>query len=587
MQKNSTWIVAPLVALLLNLAAVGALADPITIPPEDATPVIVTADATVPSTAITTTTTVPTSTITSTTTTTVTTTAAPSITTTTGTTVPSTTVTAPLPSASPIVTITTTQPITVGSTTMVTPTTSTPLTGAITVGGPGTTGSVPIATSIGPIATLTINPLPDLISTVTLPATPTVTTSGTPAVSTAGSDFDASLSQASAIAAIRTFTIDPNSGQLRYTTIAASVTEPANGISANASATAAVCLLADAVSRTSSDPAAKAYLSTLCSDSPSTASGTAGATAGELASGSVDAAASICLVANALAIPSRTISTAYLASLGLDTRCGTGTAGSDQPLGPSTAGVDLTATALNKATVNGNGAAAVCLIASAIAGAPTTADLATACAAAAAGSPDPTLTPSLLSGGLNATTPIGDLSGDLAAALCVVAHAVADLPTTATLNTACRDAQGDAGPSIVSGSSSVPIPTGGTVGTTPDASTCIRINSIVPGMTSLGETCGTTTPAAPAPVNGGTPVLGVETGPDNSIGSINPILEPSSGVQEAQTTPRDDTALGGLLGQLGITSLPGTATALGGGLLGLALIGLGVAFLRRRQTATT
>ena len=551
MHRLRTWIVAPAVALLLNLTAAGALADPITLPPpEVGAPVIVTADATVPSTTIATTTTVPTSTITSTTTTTVTTTAAPSVTTTTGTTVPSTTVTAPLPSASPIVTITTTQPITVGSTTTVTPTTSTPLTGAITVAGPGTTGSVPIATSIGPIASLTINPLPDLISTVTLPTTPTVATSGTPAVSTAGSDFDASVSEATAIAQIRTFTIDPNTGQLRYTTISASVTEPANGISANASATAAVCLLADAVARTSSGPAAKAYLSTLCSDSPSTASGTVGATVGEHASGSVDAAASICLVANALAIPTATLSEAYLASLGLDTRCGSRAAGPDQPLRPSTAGVDFTATALNSATVDGSAATAVCLLASAIAGVPATADLATACAAASAGTPDPTLSPSIVTGGLSASTPVGDLNGNLAGALCVVAHAVADLPTTATLDTACRNAQGDPNPSIVSG------------------------NSIA-------------TPSAPAPVSGGPPVLGVETGPNNNdIGSIDPILEPSSGVQEAQTAPRDDTALGGLLGQLGITSLPGTATALGGGLLGLALIGLGVTFLRRRHTAT-
>lgn len=566
-----------LAAMFLDLAGTGALADPL--PPVPPVPVIVTVDTT-PAPSLTTGVTVPSSTITSATTTTVTTTAAPTVTNTSGTTVPSTTVTVPLPSASPLVTITTTQPITVGSTTTLTPTTSTPLTGSITVGGPGTTGSVPITTNVGPVATLTLNPLPDLISTVTLPATPTVATSGTPAVSTDGSDFDASLSKATAIGAIRTFTIDPNTGQVRYTTISASVTEPANGLSLNASATAAVCLLASAVGRTTLDPAAKAYLSTLCSDSPSTAYGTVGATVGELASGSVDAAASICLVANALAIPTATISTAYLASLGLDTRCGSRASGPDRPLGPSTAGVDFTATALNNATVNGNGAAAVCLLASAIVGVPARADLAMACAAASAGTPDPTFTPSIVTGGLSGNTPVGDLNGNLAAALCVVAHAVAALPTTATLDTACRDAQGNPNPSIVSESSSVPIPTGGSVGTTPDVSTCIRIDSTVPGMTSIGQTCGT--PGTAAPDSGGTPVLGSETGPRRDTGSIDLITEPAGGVRGERSAPRGDNSL---LAQLGITSLPGTATAIGGGALGLALIGLGVALMRRRRTA--
>lgn len=493
MQKRRTWMVAPLVALLLNLIAGAATADPIGVDP---VPVIVTTDATVPST-----------TITSTTTTTVTATTAPSVTTTTGTTVPSTTVQVPLPTPTPIIQIITTQPITIDTTTVVAPTTSTPLGGSIVVGGPGTTGSVPITTTVVPIGSIILQPLPDVIVVV-----PTVTGSITAPIVTTGTG--------SIVGNVITGTGVIQTGG---TGASATVTEPANGIAVNASAFAAVCLLADAIGRTTLDPAATVYLSTLCSGSASTAGGTASVTAGQLASTSVDLAASICLVANALVLPSP-LTTEYLASAGLDTRCGTG---------PTTAVLDSTTTVLNNVTVNPSGAVAVCLIASALAGLPTTADLSTACGDAAGGGSGPT--PSVVTGGLPITTPVGDVTPQLAVALCVVAHAVADLPTTAALTTPCATSQA---------------------------------------------------PSTAAPVSGAPPVLGVEAGPGDDIGSINQILEPSSGVQDTQTSSRNDNVLVGILGQLGITSLPGTSTVLGGGLLGFALIGLGVAFLRRRQGAT-
>lgn len=610
MQKRRTWMVAPLVALLLNLAAVGALADPITLPPEGETPVIVTADPTAPSTTITTTTTVPSSTITSTTTTTADTTS-PSVTTTTGTTVPSTTVQAPLPTPTPIIQIITTQPITIDTTTVVAPTTSTPLGGSITVGGPGTTGSVPIATNVDPALGMIVVEVPTI--TATVPTTiPTVTSSGTAPISTDGTTYDAAMTVTTVTGALDT----------TGTAASATVTEPANGISVSARAAAAVCLLANVVGRTTLDPAATAYLSTLCGGSASTADATAGATVGQLASGSVGLAASICLVANALALPSPFLSTsplvtASLASAGLDTRCGTGPSMADldssataldnttidangavaacllasalagipstatldtrcstgSDLGPSTATADSTATLLENATIDANGAAAVCLLASALAGLPTTVELSTACGTAGG------LTPSIVTGGVTGTTPLGGVTADLSAALCVVAHAIADVPTTATLTTACADL-----PSTLVGELDGKLAgAGGTLA--PNVSTCIVLNSIVPGMTSLGESCGTSeTPSAAAPVSGAAPVLGIETGPGGDIGSINPILEPSSGVQDTQTTR---SILGMILGQLGITSLPGTSTVVGGGLLGLALIGLGVAFLRRPQAANS
>lgn len=549
-----TCAIAVLIALLLNLIGGTATADPIGVDP---VPVIVTADATVPSTTVSTGATVPTTTITSTTTTTVNTTS-PTITATTGTTVPSTTVQVPLPTPTPIVQITTMQPVTVGTTTFVAPTTSTPLGGSIVVSGPGTTGSVPITTNVAPAGTIVLQPLPAFV--IVVPSTvPTVTATAAAPIDTTGTVAGFAGSAATGTGAVRT----------GGTGASVAVTEPANGIAVNASAFAAVCLLADAIGRTTLDPAATVYLSTLCTGSASTAGGTAGMTAGQLAATSVDFAASLCLVASALALPSP-LTTEYLASAGLDTRCGTG---------PSTASVDSAATALNNVTVHPSGAVAVCLIAAALTGLPTTADLSTACGDAAGGGSG--LTPSVVTAGLTGTTPVVDLTGELAAALCVVAHAVADVPTTAALTTACGNT-----PSRIDGNAggSTPIID---AGTTPKALTCIALNSTLPGLTSIGQTCGTGTGPAAAIPPAGAPVLGNEftpgpgAGPDLAIGRTGQVSDPGGALRGGSSAPAGQDGTGGLLG---IASLPATATAaLGAGGLGLALLGLGFAALRRRK----
>lgn len=415
---------------------------------------------------------------------------APAITVTTETTIPSTT--------TPVIAVNTTTPITATTATTVN-TTQTPVTGSVNVGAPGTTATVPITTAVAPSGTIGT---PTII--VAVPTVPTVTGQVTAPIDTAGTSATIVGDTITAIGAIRT------SG----TGASATVTEPANGISANVSASAAICLLATAVGRTTLDPAALASLSTMCDGSPSTASGSAGATIGQLASVSADLAASLCLVANALALPAP-ISTSYLASLGLDTRCGTA---------PSTATLGSTATLLDAATIDANGAAAVCLIATAIAGLPATADLSTACGGTGA------LTPSLLSGGANGTAwTLGSVDVDLGAALCLVVHAVADLPSTATLATPCAN---------------TPSATGGQPGG----------NVAVIGAN-----------AAP-------------NGPSDGVGSLGPVSDPAV-VAPGQTPGGNDAGI------FGIASLPSTSTVVGGAAGGLLLVGLGLLLMRRRQTA--
>jgi len=473
---------------------------------------------------------------------------APAVTVTTTTTVLPLSTPIPLPTASPLLIITTTQPVVVTTTTTAAATAN-PLTGSVIITGPGTSGTVPITTTVAPG---TIDLQPQTI-TVAVPTVPTVATSGATPITTTGTNWNLNNWIAIVNAAIQT----------GATGASATVTEPANGITVNAGASAAICLLANAVGRTTLDPAATASLSTLCGGAPSTASGNAGLTAGQLASTSVTTAAAICLVANALAVPAG-LSSDYLASAGLDSRCGT-TAGSGSP---TTAGLGSTTTLLDGPAIDANGAAAICLLASAVAGLPTTADLATACGTSGA------LTPSLLSGGATGTLPgllgvPGTVGVDLNAALCVVAHAVADIPTTATLTTACGTT-----PTSVSGTGGVTVD-GVTVLVTPSLITCLAAAASFPGLTSLSQTCGTTTTSNPPTTTTTSDTL---AGPNGPFGRAVPVGDLGD-VRGVQAPP---SAVTSLLGQIGITSLPSTATALGAGGLGLALLALGLVFLRRR-----
>lgn len=426
----------------------------------------------------------------------------PALTITTTTIVPSTT--------TPALVITTTGPVTVPTTTAVN-TSGTPVTGSAGAAGPGTSATVPITTTVAPLGITGPQPTTVLVvpATPVVPATaPTVSGSAAAPLDTTGTGAGYAGGIAAAIAALRT----------AGTGAALQASEPANGISAGAEASAAICLLATAIARTDLDPAALATLTDACQGTPSLANGGANASARDLASWDTDLAASFCLVAHAVALASP-LSTASLAAADLDSRCGTG---------PTTVGLGSAVTIPFVGSIQVGGGAALCILASAIAGLPANAELATACGGTTAGTG-----PSLVTGGTTATvTPVGRAGLDLTAALCLVARGVGNLPASVTASSGCGS------PAVLTH-----VPSGGDEG---------------------GDQ------AAP-PAGTGT------TGPTGPAAQAGPAL-----VGGDSAAPRDAT--GARVSFPSLLPSTATATTLGAGGIGLVLLGLGEAMLRRRKT---
>lgn len=539
----------------------------------------------------------------------------------------------PTSSSPPPVQITSSQPITATTTTTVAPTTSTPVVTTADVSGPGTSGTgtagvsttetptkvestppsgltrgLPQDAGVPPQPTTTVDQEVHEKPSVGFPANPAGLHSNDPQA------IDAQLDAGT--------TKTDEAGKTKTTDVDAAVSDPKSGVALSARATAALCLLSKALASTdlTARPITTATLSTLCKDDPSTAGGSLSAKLPGIASGTIDANATICLIAKAVGLPSGLPSEGVISDViskdgklklnpvatatiqAACARAGEGSPdGKGSPKGgpvPDTLTIDGDVDVPHVGPTTFGTAAAVCLLGVASGGIPTTASVSSLC-----GTTEDRPGPSTVDtrGSTRITdvdlTPAGDVSA------CLVGNATVNVPTSATVGSAC--------PAPIPPGSN---PSGGTPSTVditgrgdlpdtmPDATlhaaNCIVASALVgPGGASLdlGDACPGTAPTAPGPGSGPAPttttrpttpatpstVAGEGSAPQGEISAPSVVTAPAGGVTSPAGNPEGPAAPQG--GPVGIAGLPSTSTAAAGAGLIVALIATMAALGRRRR----
>jgi len=370
--------------------------------------------------------------------------------------------------------------------------------------------------------------------------------------------------------------------------LSAKATDPTSGISLAARGAAALCLLSSTLASTDpgARPLATATLSTLCEGNPSTVDGGGTANIPGVASGTIDANAAICLIANAVGVPSKDLASGDPSSGGATLNpVATATiraacdSASDKGPGedptPDTLTSNGTVDVPNVGPTTFDAAAAVCLLGVASGGIPTTASVSTLCGVepSEVNSPDN----STKIRDLTEITPTGNASA------CLIANATVDVPTSATAGTACP------GEVLPGGTPSGSTPSTGDItgsgdlpGTMPDATlsaaVCLVATAVAGPNPSLNvaDACaapsgGGNTPPGGEPSGGGEPAAGtVPEGPVTVAGSENPPSQAAAGGTQPAGLPA------------GFAQLPSTSTSAGVGVLALAALA-GLAAIRRRM----